>query len=155
MEARRRTVASAVPDASLVARWHTPHEPGWEHASRFADALAAGTIRFAAPEHLKVEVVRVLQLGVRDKRYSLTEGLDRVRAFQSLPLRYVANDLLFADAFRLASALQMALYDTLYVALAAALDVPFVTADRRTANLARQRGLATVAWYEDVVPAGT
>jgi predicted nucleic acid-binding protein len=98
---------------------------------------------------LKVEVVRVLQMGVRDKRYSADEGIERVQAFRGLPITYVANDLLLEGAFRLASRFQMALYDALYVALADAVDAPFLTADRRLFNLSRQRGIARVSWFED------
>ena len=71
-----------------------------------------------------------------------------------MPIEYVPNDALFRDAFRLAADYQMALYDALYVALAEALAVPFVTADRRLANLGRQRRIATISWYSDfTVPA--
>src|SRR5688500_7047166 len=94
-------VTHAVPDASLVVKWHTPDESGWDHALTFYQSLAAGAIHFTAPEHLKVEVIRLLQLGVRDKRYSLDEGLRRMAAFLALPIAYAANDLLFEAAFRL------------------------------------------------------
>ncbi len=92
----------------------------------------------------------MLQVGVRDKRYTLDEGLEKVDAFQTLPIAYVPNDLLFRDAFRMSWVYQLALYDTLYVVLAQALEIAFVTADRRTFNLASQRGLSAVRWYEDV-----
>ena len=55
-----------VPDASLVLRWHARDAEGWDHAEAFHRAFVAGTLDFTAPEHLKVEVIRVLQLGVRD-----------------------------------------------------------------------------------------
>ena len=145
-------VVHAVPDASLVAKWHTPAEPGWEHAQVYLAALIAGTLRLTAPEHLKVEVIRVLQMGVRDKRYTVEEGIARVEAFRTLPITYVANDLLFVDAFRSASRFLMALYDALYLALADALETPFVTADRRLVNLARQRGIDRIALFEDFDP---
>jgi predicted nucleic acid-binding protein len=96
---RPERLGRAVPDASLVAKWHTPTETGWEHAQNFLAAFAAGALRLTAPEHLKVEVIR-----------------------------------------------------TLYVALAEALEIPFVTADRRLFNLAKQRGLTTVRRFEDVSP---
>jgi predicted nucleic acid-binding protein len=142
----------AGPDASLVVKWHTPDESGWEHALVFYQSLEAGAVHVAAPEHLKVEAIRLLQLGVRDKRYSPDEGLRRTAAFLNLPITYTANDLLFEEAFRLASHYMIALYDSLYLALAQALEVPLVTADRRFANLARQRQIAEVAWFEDVTP---
>jgi predicted nucleic acid-binding protein len=142
----------AVPDASLVVKWHAPHEEGWEHALTFRESLRAYALHLSAPEHLKAEAVRILQLGVRDKRYSLDEGLVRLGAFLELPIVYVSNDLLFADAFRLASQYYASLYDALYLALAEHIDVPLITADRRFFNLAQQRRIARVRWFEDVTP---
>ena len=49
-------VTHAVPDASLVVKWHTPDESGWDHALTFYQSLEAGAIHLSAPEHLKVEV---------------------------------------------------------------------------------------------------
>src|SRR6266540_3868363 len=114
MTSSAQLAALAVPDASLVAKWYAVHEQGWEAARSFFVALREQRIEFAAPEHLKTEVVRTLQLGVRDGRYDTDEGLARVRAFLTLGMTYMPNDLLFSDAFRLASAYQMALYDGLY-----------------------------------------
>lgn len=87
---------------------------------------------------------------MRDKRYSEGHGGAHIRHFLAAP---VANDLLFEAAFDLANRYQFALYDALYVALADALDLPFLTADRRTLRLARQHGIPRVTWFEDVVPA--
>jgi len=115
-------------------------------------AFVAGGLRLTAPEHLKVEVVRILQMGVRDKPYTVDEGIARVEAFEALPIAYVPNELLFHGAFRIASRVQMALYDALYLALADALDAAFVTADRRLYNLAQQRGIARIAWFQDFAP---
>ena len=42
----------------------------------------------------------------------------------------------------------------LYVALAEALGVPFVTADQRLANLGRQRGIASILWYAELAQLG-
>jgi predicted nucleic acid-binding protein len=46
----------------------------------------------------------------------------------------------------------MALYDALYAALADELEIPFVTADRRLLNLAQQRKLNRISWFEDLAP---
>ena len=149
MESESGRRIEIVPDASLVLRWHARDAEGWDSAEAFRRAFVAGTLDFTAPEHLKVEVIRVLQLGVRDRRYTAVDGIEYVEAFLAMPIEYVPNDMLFRDAFRLATDYQMALYDALYVALAEALAVPFVTADRRLANLGRQRGIATISWYSD------
>ncbi len=141
--------ALLVPDASLVIKWYLPSEAGAEAAQLFLTAFQRAAIEFCAPEHLKAEVARALLLGVRERRFTQDEGLDMVRAFLDLPLTYMPNDLLIEDAFRLASVYQMALYDALYVALAQALEVPFLTADRRLFNLAQQRGIPEVVWFED------
>jgi predicted nucleic acid-binding protein len=99
-----------------------------------------------------MEVIRVLQLGVRLGRFSTDEGLELIAAFLALLIVYVANDLLFRDAFQLASTFKMAFYDALYVALARTLEIRLITADRRLFNLANQRGLNAVAWFEDLTP---
>lgn len=65
------SLSGAVPDSSLVAKWYTSSEAGWEHARRFQTSLAAGRLRLTAPAHMKVEVIRLLQLGVRDKRQAV------------------------------------------------------------------------------------
>lgn len=114
--------------------------------------MAAGTLRLTAPEHLKTEVLRVLQLGVRDKQYSVEDGWGRVEDLLALPIIYVSNDRLFEEAFRLASRYFVAVYDALYLALAHALELSFITADARFYRLAQQRHLEAVAWYENVVP---
>jgi predicted nucleic acid-binding protein len=142
----------AVPDASLVAKWYATNEPGTPHAQLFLDAVAAGTLRFIAPEHFKTEVVRVLQLGVRDKKYSVEDGWERVEDLLALPMTYVSNDRLLEEAFRLASHYLVSLYDALYLALAHTLELSFITADARFYRLAQQRHLEVVAWYEDVIP---
>lgn len=75
-----------------------------------------------------------------------------MHAFSELPLVYVPNDALFEQAYRIASTYFVALYDALYLALALASGLRLVTADRRFSNLAQRRGIAAVAWFEDVAP---
>lgn len=101
---------------------------------------------------MRVEVVRLLQLSVRDKRYTVDEGVQLADSFLSLPVVYVDNDILFESAFRLACAYLVAIYDALYLALAVELGAPLITADRRFFNLAQQRHISSVAWFEDVAP---
>jgi predicted nucleic acid-binding protein len=87
-------ISDAVPDASLVVKWYTPDESGSKHAGRFQAAVERSDLHLAAREHLKVEVVRLLQLGVRDKRIALGDGLGLVEAFLDLPITHTSNDRL-------------------------------------------------------------
>ena len=139
-----------VVDASVVAKWHIPPESDTDVALQLRDQMVAGTLRLAAPEHMMVEVIRVLQLGVRDRYYGLHEGLELMHAFLALPITYFANDELFGAAFRLSTEYQMALYDSLYLALARLLDIPFITADRRFYNLSQSRAVAKVEWLGSI-----
>lgn len=41
-------VTHAVPDASLVVKWHIPDESGWDHALTFYQSLEAGAIQSGA-----------------------------------------------------------------------------------------------------------
>ena len=146
------SVTHAVPDASFVAKWHNPAEVGSDHARRFLDAFAAGRLELTAPDQLKTELARVLQLGVRDKRYPLSDGIDRLRGFLALGITFIPNDAVYEDAFRLATHYYVAFYDALYLAVAEQLDLPFITADRRFFTLAQQRRIARVLWFEDATP---
>lgn len=139
-----------VVDASVVAKWHVPPEWDTDVALQLRDQLVAGALRLAAPEHMMVEVIRVLQLGVRDRHYGLDDGLELMHAFLALPVTYFANEDLFEAAFRLSTEYQMALYDSLYLALARLLDIPFITADRRFYNLSQNRAVAHVEWLGSI-----
>jgi predicted nucleic acid-binding protein len=150
----RPLTAHLVPDASLVIRWYSPHEPGWEAARRYFSQFVAGALDLTAPDLLKIEVARRIQLGVRDKIYSDDDGVDRLRGLLALGISYVSDDLLLEDAFRLSTRYQVALYDALYLAVGQALEIPFATADRRLFNLAQQRGITEVVWFEDLALAG-
>ena len=141
-----------VPDASVVAKWFLPHEQGSAHAHTILAAAETANLRFAAPDQMRTEVVRVLQLAVRERLYSADEGLARVHAFIDLPVTYLPNELLLEEAFALSCEYRIAFYDSLYLALAQLIDVPFVTADLRFMNLARQRSLPLTVWYEDFAP---
>ena len=94
MSASRPAIAAAVLDASLVAKWYSVHEAGWQHAQLFRTALETGALHAAAAEQLKTEVIRVLQLGVRDRRHTIDEGIARVQDEAGEPRLNAAPDVM-------------------------------------------------------------
>ena len=138
-----------IVDASVVAKWQSGAEADRDVALQLREQFLTGTLRLSAPEYMMVEVIRVLQLGVRDRRYTATEGLGLLRGLLRLPILYIANQHLFEPAFLLSSDYQMAFYDALYLAASRLLDVPLITADRRFYNLSQNRGLSDVRWLAD------
>jgi len=115
-----------------------------------ADDGAAGDVarealhsqRLAAPELIDLEVLSVL------RRHVTTGGVDLRRAelaltdLRDLPLSRAAHAPLLPRCWELRA--NLTAYDASYVALAEALDVPLVTADRRLAAAPGPRCRITV-----------
>lgn len=118
-----------VVDSCVAYKWfYRDDEPGLEAADALIQAHADGHIILAAPTTLPVELSNAL-------RYS---RLPEDRVLEIVDLVEAANVMLyFTSADRLKQAMALALrhdisiYDALFLQLAAELDCPLVTADRR------------------------
>jgi predicted nucleic acid-binding protein len=122
-----------VVDASLIGHWLlTTRLPGYELIERFA-----GEASLAAPHLLDAEIGHLI------RRHALTGIIPTSRArialedFLALPIDRYPHMALLPRAFELRDNATM--YDALYLALAEALEAPFLTRDRR---LARVPGVA-------------
>jgi predicted nucleic acid-binding protein len=124
-----------VVDASVGFKWFDTHEPGADVAARLLEQHAEGHILLMAPEHLLIEIVHAL--GRRRAGGSLTDAIDTLCDFDvvTVPL----DRGLLHDAARISTAEGLALYDAVYVALAARLDAELVTADVRQASTRKCR----------------
>lgn len=120
-----------VLDASVVVKLLV-EEPG----SDAADALvrdAARTGRWiGAPELLLTECANVLWVQMQRHNWSVEHGQRRLDVLQGLATGIDLKPLspIVGAAWGYATSLGITVYDACYVALAEALDVPFVTADR-------------------------
>lgn len=116
-----------VVDASVAVKWLIK-----EDFSRQADELLAAwdreNARIAGPHLLAVEVSNALYQRVRRRQISLDTAVQLEAEFLENDITLVQSASLHLRAMRIASALQPAVYDSHYLALAESLDCEFWTA---------------------------
>lgn len=122
--------ADAVLDASVAVRGLTTDGS----AAELLVAIAEGESRGHAPALIIAEVSNALALAVRSEGRSLNDALSLLALLTSSPIRIHPLAPLAASAIELAAASRLSAYDSFYAVLAAALDIPLVTADRRLAD---------------------
>ena len=145
-----------VVDASVVAKWFLADEEYVAQAEALREAWKHDEVDLVAPAHIRVEVPRALQLAVRDSRIDVEVGNRLLETFLQLELPIVSSDGLVRDAFRISSEYRVALYDSLYCALAERLTWPLVLADERLYNrLHGELEYLLPLWALPVAPGGS
>ena len=123
------TLAEAVVDASVVVRGLTTEGDAADVLDRIAEGATVGH----APELLVAEVSNALALAVRTEGRSLGDAQSLFGLLAASPIELHATAPLAPAAIELAATSDLSAYDSFYAVLAAALEVPLVTADRRLA----------------------
>jgi predicted nucleic acid-binding protein len=118
-----------VVDANVVAKWFVP-----ERLSEEALGLLDGVHELATPDLLWPEVGNVLWKKARALELTPKEAADVVQALERLPLTVFPSRLLLEAALEIALRTERTVYDSLYLALAVALECRLATADERLAN---------------------
>ena len=117
-------------------------------ASLVVDLLMTGVNRlpsgaaFAAPAHIDAEVMSALARLARAGTLSSLAVEDMLEGLVELPFDRVALGGLVAEAFALRG--NVAIRESLYVALAAHLVAPLLTLDRKLAATCRQTGACLI-----------
>jgi predicted nucleic acid-binding protein len=114
-----------VVHASVAVKWVV------EEAHSDKAALLLDCDARHAPEHWLAEAVNVLWSRVFRGDLSAADAEERMIALLRAPVVGRPIAPLMTRAFALSVAQRVTIYDSLYVALAEALDVPLVTADER------------------------
>lgn len=124
---------AVVVDASAVVEWLARHptSAAVEHALLHDHAFA--------PELLDVEVLSALSRAVRSKRVTKLDARRALDVLAGAPIVRVPHAALIGGAWERTG--NLSAYDAVYVALAARLACPLLTAD---ANLARAPALGIV-----------
>jgi predicted nucleic acid-binding protein len=125
-----------VVDGSVAAKWYFP-EPGHEAANGILAGGISGEHELLAPDLIVPEFVNVLWKHVRRRECSIAAAEAILAAWQTDHPALVPSADLATRAFQLATALDLSLYDCLYLALALAIEARLVTADRQLARAAR------------------
>jgi predicted nucleic acid-binding protein len=118
-----------VVDANVVAKWFVP-----ERLSEEALDLLDGSHELATPDLLWPEVGNVLWKKSRAGELTHSEAADIVQALERVPLTVFPSRALLEGALEIAVRTGRTVYDSLYLALAVALECRLVTADERLAR---------------------
>ncbi len=118
-----------VVDSCVAYKWLEPQgEDGIAEASALLDAAEQGDLLLAAPTLLRVEIANIIRYTGLDA----DDAADLLYEFDDFHIDLYETDIGGAeDALRLAVRHGLSLYDALFLQLAAALECPLVTADRR------------------------
>jgi predicted nucleic acid-binding protein len=129
-------VKTFVMDASVGAKWATPQiiEPLATQAHRFLRAYVEGTIQVVVPDLFWLEIGSFLWKAA--KRGAITKLLAQ-RALEAMLNRdfpTVPSLAFLPEAFKIACDFDRTIYDSTYVAMAAATGRYLITADERLVN---------------------
>jgi predicted nucleic acid-binding protein len=129
-------VKTFVMDASVGAKWATPEivEPFANQAHRFLRAYVDGAIQVVVPDLFWLEIGSFLWKAA--KRGTLTSVLAQ-RALEAMLNRdfpTVPSRAFLPEAFKIACDFDRTIYDSTYVAMAAATGRYLITADERLVN---------------------
>jgi predicted nucleic acid-binding protein len=127
-----------VIDCSIAAKW-VLHEAGHIQALDLLQEERAGKVALTAPDLLLVEFASLIAKRTRRKQISPDTAQDSFRLMQQAAPMLFATQPLLEAALKLAVDHQLSLWDSVYVALAIALDCPFITADERLFRSGRGR----------------
>jgi predicted nucleic acid-binding protein len=127
-----------VVDASVAVKWLVAEE-----GSEAAVALIGGDLH--APDLLCPEVAHILWKKARLGELSAEEAALGAAALATAEIELHPTRDLLEPATRLALALDHPAYDGFYLALAARLDAPLITADQRLVRRVGARGEAELA----------
>jgi predicted nucleic acid-binding protein len=131
-----------VVDASVVAKWFVP-----ERLSKEAVRLLDERHELASPDLLWPELGNLLWKKARAGQLTGQETIRIVRMLDQFPLAVFPSRLVLEGALEIALETGRSVYDSVYVALAVALECPLVTADERLVNALAGRPLAShVLW---------
>lgn len=139
-------MSEAVVDASVVLKWVLPEPDS-------ALALRLRTWRLVAPEFLLLECGNALWVRARRRLMPAEEVPVAMAELAAGPVKLESIRDVVCDALDLASRLDHPIYDCCYLALAHALGLPVVSADRRLRDVVGRSpgaGLPTVLMLVDL-----
>jgi predicted nucleic acid-binding protein len=129
-------VSATIIDASVAAKWFLPakQEPLVSEALVLLNGHASGNVQFVVPDLFWAELGNILWKACRQGRYTRDLAQIAIASLKQQNLPTVSSALLLDLAFKIATAFDRTVYDSLYVALAVESKAQLITADERLAN---------------------
>lgn len=120
-----------VVDASVVIKWFVP-EIHSEAARRLLDTTGS----YVAPDLLFPELGNAIWKKVQREELSARQGRELAADVSAVAVETVPSRSLFEDAYAIAVATGLTVYDATYLALAVRLETKVITADERLVRTA-------------------
>jgi predicted nucleic acid-binding protein len=120
--------SEALLDTSVAVKWFVPEENS-EEALSLRRAQEDRELQLYAPEVLLMELANALRYSSEFSAREITEALETPFALNVLLIPFSLDAL--DSAVSLSLEHDLAVYDSYFLALAKALDIPLITADRR------------------------
>lgn len=137
-------------DASVAIKWYVPENHS-ECASRLLTRQHKGEISFHVPDLFLSEVGNIVWKKCRAGEFEASVARDIAAALIRVPKTIHAVQTLLPSALDLALAMNRTVYDSVYVALAVALDSVMVTADERLHQALSQTPYSQfISWVGDL-----
>jgi len=128
-----------VVDASIVGRWYLGNPPYVVEADKVWQDYRADKIALVAPTNLRMEVAGAISRSLVQRTHPPEQVRGLLSEFLTLELPLVGDSELILEAHDLSVRLSASFFDSLYLALAQSLQIPFVHADRRLRDSLRGR----------------
>ncbi len=127
---------SYVLDASVAVKWYLPSagESLVEESQNVLELFKTARIRLSVPDLFWPEVANVFWKAVRTGRLHRNSGQEGLDTLSDLKIPTVSSAGLIHEALAIGLAFNRTVYDSMYVALAAATGRTLLTADERLAN---------------------
>jgi predicted nucleic acid-binding protein len=139
-----------VVDASVGVKWYVP-EVHSERALSLLEAQQNTNLAIHVPDLFLAGTGNILWKKVRRKEISEREAAGISRALLAVPKTSYPTEILMPTALDIACRSGRTVYDSLYLALAALIDSPLITADQRLfRSLKETRWKQLVSWIGDV-----
>lgn len=129
-------MSATVIDASVAAKWFLPsnQEPLVRQALGLLNRHASGNVQFLIPDLFWAELGNILWKACRQGRYSKDLAETAIASLKQQNLPTVSSVALLDLAFKIATAFDRTVYDSLYVALAVESKAQLITSDERLVN---------------------
>lgn len=140
-----RTPLRAVVDASVAVKIFVPETLSSEAQAIFARLASENGAELVVPDLFFIECANVFWKWVGRLSYAPREAQNHLRDLQRLGLTVVPTQIVAEDALDIALKHEITAYDACYIAAAAQLHLPLITADEK---LVRQvaKGPYDVQW---------